>query len=1655
MLKRKSRGRKKKTATKRAPRRIENPAWLREDPEGKAPKPPVQTRADLLPFWHLTWENFERLCLRLSERGAKVEAAWSYGKQGYAQYGIDVLVCMPDNAFHVWQSKRYKSISKAAIKAAVQDFLARKWGQQASRFVLAVACEFSSPAVVDAIETARTALQAHTIAFDALDASKLTQLLKNEPELVDDFFGRPWAEAVCPPEALQQLKLRLSRFDVAAVRDQLRSCYNSWIAAVDPGLPIVGQDAQGRTRASVPITERYVQPDLLLQVAEAEAPPPTGERSVAGASDRTDAESGPSEAGLEDRSEPRARVLVRERRMGLDEYLGTRTRSLIVGAAGSGKSSLLRFLALDILSIRPVLQATKDRHKSSLPVWLPFALWARMSADRGAPVPIEDVVGEFFRAQGEPRLAENMRRAVAGKGIVLLVDGLDEATDPTAAQTLIAVLTAFIDRNNIAMVATSRPHGARNMMGLGGSWDRSVLAPLSDDQRHALAVLWFGVLERFEAASGAVPSQINVRARRKADAFIAALHGNPSISRLSQTPLFLLSFISLHSRGQNLPRSRFAASKEIVDQLMEHQPRRRDVSALSTHSTSSEPRLRDRVIADFAFALQSGELRGSIPDAAAESDAVARGARLILHRQGSADQEGAEAAAHVIFSFTEERAGLLVNKAPGSVGFLHLSLQEYLAARHLVQLSVDEKIAFVSAHAALLRWREPILYLLFMTANEAEAGQLVEAIENATATDAPAEAVRDALLTDAVFADFSHDLGVVRRIAAQCFAEAELTAWGARQHHLLAAAVDGLFSESVGGMCRAKLAEWAPDRHGYTRPSAIRAIPAWDASLRPAAVPALLRCLRSENEYVWREAAQVLPVISGRSSEVKEKLIRLARDAPSVQTAQAAVFCIGLGWAQDEDVRTVANALRAHRHHGLCLDAIRIRACRGETDQADLDRYFGIAYEREHFSQSFFARDLAEHFARGHRELFVEKLEAAVAARTGDRIMDIIPLIGSLFLCDPNNSIAQRELMEAIGHDWVSHDLFNPGHFPVDRVTWTPELTATIEATIGAKDRYATNDLYWMSRVLRLPLLKQKFLDAVRKREHLSFWCSRGLAEGWGKADPDVQALFTSLLDAEPEAVAEAAEELPLMIDDRAACRKALLRSLRADVPHYDLLVKGCKNLGVTAEDEEVVRAALEAGTRNRAPLYHDLWCAALINAFATHPEVRTIAEDELMRRDGSLGAVANSYPNDRDICQRVLSVLWPLDESARMSIVRNLEAAAPANVAALELLSVGRQDTNGLVCAESIMGWVETALTLGPLPEEGVRWLENELDTVGPEYEKRRTAAVIGLLLSGNIDRFARAKRYDGKPLDVEINPDLSKDDLYLRRLLPRWAELTQALGSEKEILDRFDITPERSLQSVHAGTPNADRLFALLMDQVPAARHVHKIDLIAALAEFAPRGKAMRDLLTSMLLAPFGGRTNADHWAELRAGEIFAEHFRDDRELRGRVIDAFNANPENDRAASALAELLLREQDSSLAELIAEKVRGRTYNVGTHFKLMAALAPSDVLIESIAEFLARDIEPVGWSVPYWTPALVRRVKLDSRLREEMFSALAGASSVSLKTTLLSLLAHGAGPADNLRQYAIDERRRLQQEAAPAIGFDLTGNTYRPLFQLLTELTT
>lgn len=83
------------------------PTWL-ETPATDVPtvEPPVDTRAQLLPLNDLTWEHFERLCLRFIRTQAFVVRATIYGVKGQKQHGIDLLARLSDPLrYEVYQCK--------------------------------------------------------------------------------------------------------------------------------------------------------------------------------------------------------------------------------------------------------------------------------------------------------------------------------------------------------------------------------------------------------------------------------------------------------------------------------------------------------------------------------------------------------------------------------------------------------------------------------------------------------------------------------------------------------------------------------------------------------------------------------------------------------------------------------------------------------------------------------------------------------------------------------------------------------------------------------------------------------------------------------------------------------------------------------------------------------------------------------------------------------------------------------------------------------------------------------------------------------------------------------------------------------------------------------------------------------------------------------------------------------------------------------------------------------------------------------------------------------------------------------------------------------------------------------------------------------------
>ena len=182
------------------------------DIEAPAIATPAVTREQALPFGSLSWENFERICFRLAHRDGDVEDARIYGERGQAQEGIDLYVRRATGDYATWQCKRYQEVTTTNIKDAVTKFLEGDWAARTKVFRLAVAPSLNATELAEEIERQRVRCDAANIVFEPLDRDRLSLMLKEHPDLVDDFFGRPWVEAFNGAEALVSLSGRkLSR----------------------------------------------------------------------------------------------------------------------------------------------------------------------------------------------------------------------------------------------------------------------------------------------------------------------------------------------------------------------------------------------------------------------------------------------------------------------------------------------------------------------------------------------------------------------------------------------------------------------------------------------------------------------------------------------------------------------------------------------------------------------------------------------------------------------------------------------------------------------------------------------------------------------------------------------------------------------------------------------------------------------------------------------------------------------------------------------------------------------------------------------------------------------------------------------------------------------------------------------------------------------------------------------------------------------------------------------------------------------------------------------------------------------------------------------------------------------------------------------------
>jgi hypothetical protein len=1629
-------------------------ADLSAPPDRVTSSPPVITRAQVLPFGELTWENFERLCYRLAGRAERVEYVARYGRSGQSQQGIDLFVRLANGKYEVWQAKRYESVSAPQVKAIVDTFRRGTWKDKSQQLILAVQASLTDTKIQNEIERQAAALKAEGITFTPHGGVELSEILKSHPEVVDDFFGREWVNAFLGAEAANALGTRLDGAEFARVRAQLGSFYNAQFHLLDLGvaMPLAVDDAAND--ASPSLLHRFAIPDVLVR------------NTVA------DEQREPQPEASEERSEPSTRVAeasgqtgqptVRRRdfvrRASLSNWLADGLHLGVVGEAGSGKSTLLRCIALDLLNEEGIFLPIARRWGGLLPVHIPFSRWSRLSKRLGRAASLKEAVAETLQPALTTDLIRLLDRAIDERRILLLLDGLDEWSDEQAARTTLQHILAFVATHSLPTIATGRPRGLDKIGTIPPGWRTAELAPLTLDQQRTLAEVWFSRALAQSATSDRGP-EIRASIEERLDRFFAEL-ARSSLSSLAGTPLLLLGFIALSSRQIALPRNRTQAIQSLVVILLETHPERRATAAGDTQARFVHiPEAEDRraALGRLAFVARSAtgggtydikEAKRTIRDYLADPTTFAY------------STERAQNAASEMLAVNAETVGLLAERAPGEIGFAHAVFEEYLAAEHICRWAFEDMIAFVRARSGDPLWRNVISNLVSLLPRPTEVETVVAAIEMAPTEETSREGTfsRDVLLADIAFNSSRKPPVTARRLADRAFDVIECGDWMLARREVLRAALTNLGEAASPTPVDDRLASWTPRRRGY-QADLFESLGAWKPA--PDLCHVLLGGLHDEGRGNQRSAARALGRLYAGDGGVQQRLRDTLRSTLDLSVAAAALEALTLGWPETPGLSDLHDAAFASRDPTLRLVGIAGRLASGRVDQSTRDGVVDLLSEfpKIDFWDQPTTRMMLYQYWPNDPELVDKALE--VTRRDVRRRDQLEPQAATHYLihCSPSSpriaNWVRLELSQQYPFLLARHDVWDYlPPFAIAHADIRASVIAHVRSEVG---RHNLHDFQILIVKLGGDELRDELIGIARGEERGSaFWAVRPLLEGWGRSDPVVASFMDEIASWEDKDLEDLAAILPQILIDFDSCRTRLLSlARRSGRPRFDLIARGLAALGCTAEDTEVIDTLLGAVWKV-APLFDP--GVTLLTHFSTNPRVRQYALQTLRDRAPPLGTLAQVYENDAAIRQQILAYANPLPVTLRGNIAEAAFGDAKGRPAFERVLEDYDIEVDGeLKIAASIYYHRYVARVSSGRSADHLKGLKDALCAVGPDLSERRAAAFAGMLLLGRVNDIVPMTEFGDKPLHVRSGGSYEEENDSLMALVcERWEDVHQAFGTD--LATRFGDygADEGHLWDCLAPhineSPAARRDFLAFCNQTDSGLGLRSSVALA-------REQPSSELLLNHCWRVFGQEITETHprhlpWALQRVhyeiAYILRDHFRDRVDVKGRLREAF----ERGRSADVVA-LVLVEPNDPLLDTISyrpKEIAQQFSDWVTALHLASARSSVDEFVQVAFAMINRHTHGIWDFQEITNRAIIERLRRDPEAAERFKDKLMSEPTESEIASLPRYLAAAGAMDEDVHKSC---RLLLQDEARyvlPRAGYDAVADSTRSVSVSLLE---
>ncbi len=387
--------------------------------------------------------------------------------------------------------------------------------------------------------------------------------------------------------------------------------------------------------------------------------------------------------------------------------------SVILGDPGAGKTTLLRYLALHFATAKRdgeeiVLggEAQEELGKPLLPIFFRIADYAEQLGKLPDLSLLDYLLQSEVETQAETEVAALLLDAMHQGQCLMLLDGLDEVFDQQSRKLIVERINQFVDAYSAnKFVITSRIAGYRDVK-LSDRFHEFTIQDMGSEQAEKFLNRWCQVIEKAQQPDASEEQWQRV-GDAEAQEILEAIKDNEGVKRLTANPLLLTILALIHRNGSRLPNRRVELYALAVKTLTE------DWQLGKKLPDASKVMLKENevveLLAPLAYWMHEQKPSGLVTQAEVEEKLAANLAEL---NDAEPESDLVQQAVELFLRKVRETTGLFVERAPGVYGFMHLTFEEYFAARYIADNEVSDILEIIRSHLHEPRWNEPILLAL-------------------------------------------------------------------------------------------------------------------------------------------------------------------------------------------------------------------------------------------------------------------------------------------------------------------------------------------------------------------------------------------------------------------------------------------------------------------------------------------------------------------------------------------------------------------------------------------------------------------------------------------------------------------------------------------------------------------------------------------------------------------------------------------------------------------------------------------------------------------------------------------------------------------------------------------------------------------------------